>query len=36
MSVSQYLKEKGKPTRRGVGGFAAGTREVTYFNLNPR
>lgn len=36
MSVTQYLKEKGKPTRRFVGGFAAGTREITYNDLNPR
>lgn len=36
MSVSQYLKEKGKPTRRFVGGFASATREFTYNDLNPR
>lgn len=36
MSVSQYLQEKGKPTRRFVGGFAGGTREITYNDLNPR
>jgi len=29
MSVSEFLREQGKSTRRFVGGFGGGTREIT-------